>query len=149
MIKALTLLITSAFIAGCSQFTERSTGYAENELTPCPAWPRCVSSQAGEDAKKVAAFHLQEPIDLNWEKVADVVEALPRTTVVTLNERYLHAEVSSPWGVYTDDLELLLASDSPRLEVRSSGRIGYYDFDVNRDRVEALRARLQEEQLIH
>ena len=53
--------------------------------------------------------------------------------------------MASPWHVYTDDLELLWLPEHKRVEVRSSSRIGYYDFGVNRERVEALRARLLEQ----
>lgn len=73
---------------------------------------------------------------------------MERTRIVDEGTNYLHAEVVSPWHVYTDDLELLLRPAERRIDVRSSARIGYYDFEVNRDRVELLRERLAERGLV-
>lgn len=78
-----------------------------------------------------------------WARVGEAVRASERTTIVVADDRYVHAEVVSPWRVYTDDLELL-RGEGDRVDVRSTSRIGYYDFGVNRERVEALRRRLAE-----
>jgi len=77
----------------------------------------------------------------DWARVVEAVRASERTTVVAADDRYVHAEVASPWRIYTDDLELL-RGEGERVDVRSTSRIGYYDFNVNRERVEALRHRL-------
>ena len=42
---------------------------------------------------------------------------------------------------YRDDVELLYTPDKNRVDVRSASKIGYYDFGVNRERIEALRLR--------
>lgn len=67
---------------------------------------------------------------------------MARTRIVEEQADYLRAEITSPWHFYTDDLELLLRPHQKQIAVRSTGRIGYYDFEVNRDRVEALRTAL-------
>ena len=135
-------------LGACAQFTERSTGLNNNTLTDCPAWPRCVSSVARDDEKRIEPYYLQSPVSNNWQNLLAVVGRLERTRIVSNNNHYLHAEVTSPWGWYTDDLELLLNPETGRVDVRSSGRIGYYDFDVNRDRVNALRTTLANENLL-
>jgi uncharacterized protein (DUF1499 family) len=99
-----------------------------------------VSSLAQGERHGIAPFTLADPAG-GWPKVVATVRASERTTIVTSEARYLHAEVRSPWRVYTDDLELL-RDDGGRVDVRSASRIGYYDFGVNRERVEALRRRL-------
>ena len=116
---------------------------AGESLTACPSAPRCVSSQASDERHRVEPFVLVDPGEQGWAKVVDEVRKSERTTIRHSDARYLHAEVLSPWRVYTDDLELLRGADG-RVDVRSSARIGYYDFRVNRRRVEALRARLLE-----
>lgn len=121
-----------------------ATGARDGHLQPCPSAPHCVSSTATDEPHAIAPFQLVEPGPAAWDKVAAAVAATDRTTVVARDGHYLHAEVLSPWHIYTDDLELLLAADSRRIDVRSSSRIGYYDFKVNRKRVEALRAKLVE-----
>ncbi len=141
-------LVALLTLSACSM-TRHSTGLAEDgELTPCPEPPRCVSSQAEDPDKQVAPFRLRENSDEAWQRLGEVVSAMERTTVVKRSEYYLHAEVVSPWRFYTDDLELLRGPDSNVVHVRSSARVGYYDFNVNRERVEKLRGQLIEAGLI-
>jgi hypothetical protein len=52
-----------------------------------------------------------------------------------------NAEFSTPLLGFTDDVELY--SDGKVLHVRSSSRLGVRDFNVNRKRVESLRAQLE------
>lgn len=42
---------------------------------------------------------------------------------------------------YVDDVEFLLDPARSRIDVRSSSRIGYYDFQINRERIEDIRRR--------
>ena len=137
---ALPLLVLT--LSACS-ITRHSTGLADDgDLTPCPEPPRCVSSQAEDPDKQIAPFELQENSDETWQRLGEVVSKMERTTVVKRSEYYLHAEVVSPWHFYTDDLELLRSPDTRTLHVRSSARVGYYDFNVNRERVGKLRDKL-------
>lgn len=144
----LTLLLLAIALGGCARFSERSTGLVDGALTPCPAWPRCVSSQARDPDKQVAPLRLVDSRNATWEQVKTLVDNMPRTRVVSAHDNYLHAEVTSPWGVYTDDLELLRTPASTTVQVRSSARLGYYDFQVNRERVEMLRQRLADAGLL-
>lgn len=128
--------------AGCAAMTERSVGLVDGRLTDCPRWPRCVSSAASDPDKRVAPFVVRGEPARAWRQAKAAVQAMPRTIIVDRRERYIRAEVTSPWHLYTDDLELLLLPAAGLIQVRSSARIGYYDFNVNRDRVEGLRATL-------
>src|SRR5690349_7580455 len=127
-------------------FFALTAGAAEptgERLADCPSAPRCVSSQAADERHRVEPFTLADPGEQGWARVVEEVRKSERTTIQHSDGRYLRAEVLSPWHVYTDDLELLRGADG-RVDVRSSARIGYYDFRVNRRRVDALRARLLE-----
>ena len=128
-------------LAGCAPFTERSTGLEQGELTACPAWPRCVSS-ADDAERRVAPLIITGDVQAAWQAARSQMAAMDKTTIVEQQPQYVRAEVRSPWNFYTDDFELLLKPALGRMEVRSSGRIGYFDFHVNRDRIEALRAEL-------
>lgn len=142
-------LLAGMALSACS-ITQHSTGLAEDgSLTPCPDAPRCVSSQAEDPDKQIKPFQLRANNDDVWQRLSEVVSTMERTTVVERSENYLHAEVVSPWHFYTDDLELLRAPDAKRVHVRSSARVGYYDFNVNRERVNKLRDKLLEADLIN
>lgn len=58
--------------------------------------------------------------------------------MITHDAGYIHAEVTSSIMGYVDDVEFVFLPEQ-RIDVRSSSRIGYYDFNVNRKRVERLR----------
>lgn len=140
--KKLIALTAALALSGCAAFTEHRTGVVDGHLSACPQWPRCVNSDSDSPDKKIPPLKITGDTDTAWHIAQKAVTNMPRTKVVTTRQNYIHVEVISPWHFYTDDLELLLHASEKIIAVRSSGRIGYYDFDVNRDRVEALRTEL-------
>ena len=72
---------------------------------------------------------------------------MPRLTIVSVSERYIHAVERSRLFRFIDDLELLLAEDR-ELVVRSASRLGSGDLGVNARRLERLRAALGEAGLL-
>jgi uncharacterized protein (DUF1499 family) len=135
------LLGAGLALTGCASLTGEA-GLVDGRLRDCPPAPHCVSSLATGARHRIEPVWLLDP-QQGWARLVETVRASDRTTVVSADDRYVHAEVASPWRVYTDDLELL-RSDGGRVDVRSTSRLGYYDFNVNRERVEALRRRLAE-----
>lgn len=145
--RAAALLCMSIGLTGCASLSEHSVGLtAEGLFKPCPSAPRCVNSQARSPRHAITAMFLQVPAERAWPAALEELAAQPRTVIVDEREDYVRAEVESPWGVYTDDVELHLRAN--RIDVRSTARLGYYDFEVNRDRVEALRAALVERDVV-
>lgn len=130
------------WLSGCAAITDHQVGVMEGKLKPCPSAPRCVSSFASNARHAVPPLRLRQPAEEAWRASLQAVAAMPRTSIVENEGRYIRAEVVSPWHVYTDDLELLLRPEQGEIAVRSTGRIGYYDFEVNRERVESLRSTL-------
>jgi len=72
-------------------------------------------------------------------RLKQVLQEEPRTTIVTEEGGYLHAEVRSFLFRFVDDVEFTLDADNRVIHVRSASRTGYSDFGVNRRRVERLR----------
>ena len=70
--------------------------------------------------------------------VRRAVAAMPRATVISEKENYLYAEFRSKLLGYVDDVEFFY--DGAAIQVRSASRLGRRDFNVNRNRVEQLRA---------
>jgi len=61
---------------------------------------------------------------------------------------YLHAECSSAFFGFVDDIELHLRSAQGVIAVRSAARLGHSDLGVNRKRVEKLRSLLTQQGVI-
>lgn len=70
-----------------------------------------------------------------------VLRATPRLRLITVTPDYIHAESRTPIMRYVDDVEFLLDPVRSQIDVRSSSRIGYYDFQIDRERVEDIRRR--------
>jgi uncharacterized protein (DUF1499 family) len=52
-------------------------------------------------------------------------------------------EFSSRWMKFVDDAEFWFDPSTRAVQVRSASRLGRKDFGVNRERIEAIRARLK------
>jgi uncharacterized protein (DUF1499 family) len=123
-------------------------GVRDGRLLPCPTSPNCVSSNApAEDAEHHVAPlpfppSAQGDPAAAWATLERAVRALERTTVITVQRGYLHAEASTALLGFVDDLECLLDAGARVIHVRSASRVGYSDLGANRKRVEALRVRL-------
>ena len=117
-------------------------GLDNNLLHPCPDSPNCVSTSETEPDQQVLPFDLQIKAQEAWVIIVDTVAALPRTRIVSVTDNYLHAECRSAVFGFVDDLELHLQPEPQQVSIRSAARLGYYDFGVNRKRVNELRSTL-------
>lgn len=109
------------------------------EFRDCSGPPRCVSTQAEDPERKVKPLRYAGSAEAAREKLVAHIRDQERTEIVTNSDCYLHATYTSALMRFTDDVELWFCNEPGKVEVRSSSRIGYYDFGVNRERVEALR----------
>lgn len=119
-------------------------GFNGGKFAP-PSWkPNCVSSTVEKSDS-----HYIEPIKYNgsaadaWKKLADVVRATPRVTIVTGKSDYLYAEFKTAGMGFVDDVEFALDEKTGVIHVRSASRLGVRDFNVNRNRTEAIRSAMQ------
>jgi uncharacterized protein (DUF1499 family) len=143
------ILMTSVLF-GCSSSPQVDMlGLHNGQLRPCPSSPNCASSQANDSKHQVLPLKLQMAPEQSWQQVKSIITALPRTRIVTATYEYLRAECRSAVFGFIDDLELHLRPKEGRIEVRSLARLGYYDFGVNRKRVQELRKKLQDAGVIH
>jgi uncharacterized protein (DUF1499 family) len=62
--------------------------------------------------------------------------------IITEAKNYLHVTVTSRLFRIVDDLEFHFVEAPPFIHVRSASRVGYFDFGVNRRRIEKIRKAL-------
>ena len=118
-----------------------------NRLKGLSATRNSASSQANlypehpmRDYALVAPFKYKGDGKAAFARLADIVAAQPRTTVIKREPGYLYAECRTQLLRFTDDLEFLLDEPAGVIQVRSASRLGSGDHGVNRARVESLRA---------
>lgn len=71
------------------------------------------------------------------------IDAEWRAHVVVDSAAYLRVAVNTLVFRFMDDVEFLVDSSTHQIEFRSSARIGFNDWGVNRARMERIAARLQ------
>lgn len=112
-------------------------GVVDGRLAPCPDAPHCVCSDGPESAAAIAPLTFDDDPATAFARARAAVSGIGGV-VVEATDDYLHATFTSTVFRFVDDLELRL-DPAGVIQVRSSSRVGYYDFGANRARVEKLR----------
>jgi len=118
-------LIFSSFLFPSSSFASHL------EFKPCIEVAHCVREE-----------WQVENIDEPFEDIKTLIENTPRTKIVEIDGDYLHAESTSKWMKYVDDLEVSFLPESNILLIRSESRVGESDLGVNQKRVDLLKSKL-------
>jgi len=139
-------LALALLLAGCaptSHVIEGPDGVLG--FAPCERAPRCAVSltDPGPGGDSVAALVGGTDAEQAHDNLLAVLAGMRGYEILKDDGHYVHAEFTTPLVRYQDDVEFLIRDDG-RIDVRSSARIGWYDWETNRKRVEALRAALLE-----
>ena len=111
-----------------------SSSYASHiELDQCIEVAHCAREQINVE-------NIDQPLD----KIKEIVQDIPRIEIVENNGDYFHAEATSRFMKYVDDLEISFLPEKNKLIIRSESRVGDGDFGVNRKRVDLLISSLLE-----
>ena len=121
----LAILIFSNFLYPSSSFASHI------ELKPCIEVAHCVREEWEVN-------NIEQP----FEEIKSLIENTPRTEIVEINGDYLHAEATTRWMKYVDDLEVSYLPESNILLIRSESRVGESDLGVNKKRVDLLKAKM-------
>lgn len=120
-------------------------GVTDGRLARCKSSPNCVSSQA----EPADAEHFVAPIVFKgtpleaMAAVRGALHGMQRCTVIRHEPNYLYAECRTRLMRFVDDIEFVHDEKAGVIHVRSASRLGRRDFGVNRERVEAIRARIE------
>ena len=139
----------AVLIAACGGQPPETLGLLpDGTLPPCPDTPNCVHTGVRHPEGTEPIFlRTESALGEVMSELRRVVEAMPRTTVITATDDYLHAEARSRLFRFVDDLELVVADDR-ELIVRSASRLGRSDLGVNGRRLLQLREALGEAGLL-
>lgn len=127
-------------------------GVYSGRLAPCPSSPNCVSSYSQDAEHGIASLSYDsEPgmaIGLTPRSaianLKQIIESMPRTNIIKEDEDYLYAEFTSKIMGFVDDVEFYVDPEANAIQVRSASRLGESDLGVNRERIETIRAKINE-----
>ena len=124
-------------------------GTRDGRLKPPSMTPNSVSSQAGlypdhpqRAYATIAPFPVTDGGPQTLERLRRIVESMEGAKVVKSDPGYLYVQFTTRWMKFVDDCEFWFDPRAGVVHVRSASRLGGKDFGVNRERVEAIRARL-------
>jgi uncharacterized protein (DUF1499 family) len=142
------LLSLSLCLISCAGNRPASLGVTDGKLSPCPSSPNCVCSDCDSIKHQIPPIVPAVTTLQTWQAIREQIAALPRTRIISVSDNYLHAECRSAVLGFVDDVELHLRPEQGIIAVRSAARRGYYDFGVNRRRIEELRTTLRAEGVV-
>ena len=141
-----TILVYSLFILfliQCSGTRPDDLGIRSGKLKDCPNKPNCVQSQiAPDDSHFISPITYISPRSEEQKRLKNLLQTLPRTSLVKEEDGYLYYEFTSLLMRYVDDVEFYLDDTTKLIHVRSASRLGHSDLGVNRKRVESIRTSL-------
>lgn len=111
-----------------------------NQILPCPDSPNCVSSLSADKAHFIEPLHYAGSLADAKQRLIDILQNTKRVRLVKIEAQYIHAEFRSLIFRFIDDVEFYFPSEESIIHIKSASRTGYYDFGVNRRRVERLRS---------
>ena len=137
---ALIVLVMAFWILGWYSSRVAPTAMTAENILQCGNKPNCVSSEGVSNPSQAV-----KPIVVSGsDPIADVVSAAIAATggqLVSVDPSTIVATYQSSMFRFIDDVIIKIDPSSPRrIDIMSSSRVGYSDFNANRQRVERLRA---------
>lgn len=120
-------------------------GIKDGRLKPPSRTPNSVSSQAALHDGALASARI-EPLRFSGDgaaaltRIGAIVLKMPGARIVQSGPDYLYVQFQTRWLKFVDDTEFYVAPGESVIHVRSASRLGRKDFDVNRARIESIRA---------
>lgn len=108
----------------------------------CGDTPNCVSTEEVREEYAISPLRYSGTRDEAVVNIKEVLKQMPNITLRHEKEDYLWWECSSQVFGFVDDLEIYFPAAERVIQIRSASRRGYYDFGVNRKRVEKIKQRL-------
>jgi uncharacterized protein (DUF1499 family) len=137
-------LVCLVVLPQCSGKRPANLGITNGMLFPCPSSPNCVSSQSTDEAHHIAALSYTGTFMEAKKSFISVINSMDRSRIVTDKKNYIHAEFTSAFFRFVDDVEFYFDEEGKTIHLKSSSRVGYSDFGVNRQRIETIRTRFVE-----
>ncbi len=115
-------------------------------LPSCPNSPNCVSSESSDLDHQVLPLKIETlPAEQAMFILKQTLSGMAGQVNESHQSTHLHAQFKSNVFGFIDDVDVVLNRENRRIEIRSASRTGYYDFGVNKKRVETIRDAFNQE----
>ena len=149
LLVAVAAALVAARFGAFSGGVPNNLGLRDGKFKPPSKTPNSVSSQAAlwpeypqREGAAIAPLALKGDGPATIAKLAEIIEGMEGARIVERKPDYLYAQFTTKLMRFVDDSEFWFDPAANAIQVRSASRVGRRDFDVNRTRIEAIRARL-------
>jgi len=146
MNKKMQILLTSLILlTGCAGVAT-NLGINNGQLAQCPDKPNCVSSLSQDKEHYIKPILVTGTTLAVKNDILIMLNQLKRSTIIVTEDNYIRAEFRSKVFRFVDDVEFYFPQTQAKpniitIHLRSASRIGYSDFNVNRERIELIRSK--------
>ena len=153
LLIVLVLLVIAAILAG--QFgllkgkPPTDLGLRNGQLKAPSNTNNSVTSQAAlhpnspmRAKAEIAALPMVGDAATTMARLQTVLASMPGAQIIKAEPTYLYAQFTTRLMKYVDDVEFAIDEPAKLIHVRSASRLGKEDLNANRDRIEAIRAKL-------
>ena len=131
--------VAAVALASCVSTPSRSMNDSANTITPCSFAPHCVSSvNSADSARRVEPFGYTGGREQAHAALIEILRTHEAARIEVDTLPVVRSTFHTAIG-FVDDVTFVFRDDAKTIDVKSTSRIGYYDFGVNRRRVEGLR----------
>lgn len=102
------------------------------ELDKCIVKTHCVKRD----------WEVRDP-EKAFNKALKLIAETQRTKIIEKSTFYAHAEATTRWMRYIDDLEIMRLPETNIVQIRSESRVGIGDNGVNKKRIDDLEKRME------
>jgi len=146
-----TAILSTMLLTACTGTRPADIGVNNNRLTPCPESPNCVSSfeDNKDETHYINAYSINNSTkEASWNLLQSIIKQNDSAEIISADDSYIYAEFTSSVMRFVDDTEFMLDAENKLIHLRSASRLGYRDFDVNRQRLEAIRIELEKSSVV-
>jgi uncharacterized protein (DUF1499 family) len=150
-ISITTALLASLLLTACTGTRPVDIGVTNNSLTPCPESPNCVGSfeDNKDETHYINAYSINNYNQVaTWDLLQSIIRKNDSAEIISADDSYIYAEFTSGIMQFVDDTEFMLDAENKLIHLRSASRLGYRDFDVNRERLEVIRMELEKSSVV-
>jgi uncharacterized protein (DUF1499 family) len=120
---------------------KKKVGLINGKFCPCPKRHYCVSTQSNkkDEVNYIEPINYNNSMEEARSKLKKLINSLKRTKLLKEEGNYLHYLFTTALFRFKDDVEFLFDDNEKKIHFRSQSRIGGYDWNTNRKRMENIR----------
>jgi uncharacterized protein (DUF1499 family) len=115
-------------------------GVKNGRLFPCPESPNCVSTQSAGGYPQAKPLPFIKDRATAHARILDIIASMPRASLITINDYYIHAEFRTRFLRLVDDVEFYFDQARQEIHYRAASRVGNHDLNANPKRMQAIRS---------